>query len=328
MSKSHPSPGSLEPDAETDEPEVEVPASASSAVVPKDMSSDVVPRDPLDRYFAEVGKYPLLTREEELELATRVHESGDPEAAEKLVLSNLRLVIKIAMEYRRVWTNLPDLTPEGNVGLLKGVQRYDPTRGVKLSSYAAYWIRAYILKHLIDNIRLVRVGSSRAERKLFFQLNRARRELERDGLEPSAKLLAEKLGVKEPEVVDMEHRLSNSDLSIDAPSRRDEADSSSFGDFIPTDDQPVDEIVGDREVRETFLRHIEAFSEQLDEREKAIISQRLIADPDDAKTLQEIGEQFSLTRERVRQIEKKLVDKLREYLKDKLVDFDYWGPQA
>ena len=138
-------------------------------------SGSLVPQDSLSLYFAELGKYPLLTGEEERELAILVHDHEDPDAAEKLVLSNLRLVVKIAMEYRRVWANLLDLIQEGNVGLLQGVKRFDPYRGVKLSSYAAYWIRAYILKYLIDNIRMVRVGSSRAERKLFFQLNRARR---------------------------------------------------------------------------------------------------------------------------------------------------------
>ncbi|MCP4004767.1 MAG: sigma-70 family RNA polymerase sigma factor [bacterium] len=286
--------------------------------------SALVSRDPLDRYFAEVAKYPLLSREEEKALALRVQEDGDPDAAEKLVLSNLRLVIKIAMDYRRVWTNVLDLIQEGNVGLLQGVRRYDPTRGVKLSSYAAYWIRAYILKYLIDNIRLVRVGSSRAERKLFFQLNRAKRELEHQGLDPEPKLIAEKLGVKEPEVVDMQHRLAQGDLSIDAPARREESDSASFGDFIPTADHPTDEIVGEQEMRATFMRHIRAFSADLDEREGAIVRDRLIAE--EPRTLQDLGDEFGLTRERVRQIEKALIDRLREYLKDKLVDFDLWSP--
>jgi RNA polymerase sigma-32 factor len=285
----------------------------------------LVPSDPLDRYFWEISRYPLLTREEEHELALRVHDEGDPEAAQKLVLSNLRLVIKIAMEYRRVWTNLLDLIQEGNVGLLQAVKRFDPHRGVKLSSYAAYWIRAYLLKHLIDNIRMVRVGSSRAERKLFFQLNRVRRELMRDGLEPEPRLIAERIGVKEPEVVDMQRRLAQGDLSTDAPLHRDEPDSGSFGEQLAAANRPVDEIVGEKAMNETFHQHIETFRPTLDERERMILDQRILAD--EPLTLQDVGDHFGLTRERVRQIEKKMVDRLREHLKANLVDFDYWAPE-
>ena len=199
----------------SDEPLADGPGAEESRTEVRDVSgstgsgsTELVPQDAIGRYFAEVGKHSLLTGEEERELAILVHDHKDPEAAEKLVLSNLRLVVKIAMEYRRVWTNLLDLIQEGNVGLLQGVRRFDPSRGVKLSSYASYWIRAYILKYLIDNIRMVRVGSSRAERKVFFRLNKARRELERAGYEPEPRLLAEKIGVKQHELVDMEHRLS------------------------------------------------------------------------------------------------------------------------
>ena len=283
----------------------------------------LVPHDALSAYFAEVGKYPLLTPAEERALAVRVHEQDDPVAAQELVLANLRLVVKIAMEYRRVWTNLLDLIQEGNLGLLHGVKRFDPGRGVRLSTYAAYWIRAYVLKYLIDNIRLVRVGSSRAERKLFFQLNRARRELERAGFAPDPKLLAEKLEVKEEEVIDMERRLSQSDLSIDAPVRDD--DSASFGDFIRAESATAETIVGDERLRETFHKHIDKFSEGLGERESVILRDRILAS--ERQTLQQIGDRFGLTRERVRQLEKQIVDRLREHLRENLVDFDYWAPE-
>ena len=306
------------PAALAPEQRLPVPASRSSL--------DAVPRDTLARYFAEVGKYPLLSREEELELAQRVFRSNDPDAAQKLVLSNLRLVVKIALEYRRVWTNLLDLIQEGNVGLLQGVRRFDPTRGVKLSSYASYWIRAYILKYLIDNIRRVRVGSSRAERKLFFQLSRARRELLREGKEPEPKLIAAKLGVKEPEVRDLQHRLSQGDLSMDAPARRDDPGGGSFGEGIAGEDGRDSDPVADQDMRTTFRAHVERFATDLDARERAILRQRILAE--DPRTLQEIGDDFGLTRERVRQIEKQLVDNLREYLKENLVDFDYWAPEG
>jgi RNA polymerase sigma-32 factor len=295
-----------------------------SLPVPKEMGGDLVPRDPLSIYLSEAGRHPLLSREEERELALQVHENKDPEAAERLVLSNLRLVVKIAKDYRRVWTNLLDLIQEGNIGLLQAVRRFDPHRGVKLSSYASYWIRAYILKYLIDNIRLVRVGSSRAERKLFFQLNRARKELESAGFAVEPKLLAEHLDVEEQDVIDLEHRLSQSDVSLDAPARPD-SESSTLGEILPTEGDSVEQIVSQERARATFREYIDRFSVELDEREQRILRERILAE--EPRTLREIGDDFGLTRERVRQIEAKLVARLREYLKQNLVDFDYWAPE-
>jgi RNA polymerase sigma-32 factor len=233
--------------------------------VPAPGGGELVPQDPLSLYLTEAGRYPLLSRQEEKRLAVRVWEESDPEAAERLVLSNLRLVVKIAKDYRRVWTNLLDLIQEGNIGLLQAVRRFDPHRGVKLSSYASYWIRAYILKYLIDNIRMVRVGSSRAERKLFFQLSRARRELERSGFAPEPKLLAEHLDVDERDVIDLEQRLAQSDVSLDAPVRSD-SDSSSLGDLLPSAAKSAERVVGDEQAKATFHAYIDRFSEGLDAR--------------------------------------------------------------
>ena len=317
----------------SDEPPAEGPTAEESSTEVLDISgstgsdpTELVPQDTLGRYFAEVGKHSLLTGEEERELAILVHDHEDPEAAEKLVLSNLRLVVKIAMEYRRIWTSLLDLIQEGNVGLLQGVKRFDPYRGVKLSSYASYWIRAHILKYLIDNIRMVRVGSSRAERKLFFRLNKARRELERAGFEPQPRLLAEKIGVKEHEVVDMQHRLASGDLSLDAPTRRDEENSAAMGDFIPSEAQATDELVADADMRKVFHAQVDRFEEGLEERESRILRERILAE--DPKTLQELGDEFELTRERVRQIEKKIVNRLSDYLHENLPDFELWAPDS
>ncbi len=281
----------------------------------------LLPDDPIGRYLADVRRYALLSREEEHALAVRATE-GDREAAEKLVLANLRLVVKIALGYRRAWTNLLDLIQEGNVGLVQAVRRYDPYRGVKFSSYAAYWIRAYVLKYLIDHIRMVRVGTSRAERKLFFRLNRTKRELESAGFRPEPKLLAERLDVDEDEIVDFERRMNESDLSLDAPTSTDT--DSSLGDFLASEAESVETEVGRGELRDTLLHHVEKFAEGIDERELKILHERILAE--DPKTLQEIGEAFGLTRERVRQIEKRLVQKLREYLKENMVDFDYYAP--
>ncbi len=189
---------------------------------PEPKHRDIERSDALSRYFSQLREHAPISREEEHELAVRWVEQGDAQAARRLVLANLRLVVKIAMEYRRTWTNVLDLIQEGNVGLLQAVQRFDPYQGVKLSSYAAYWIRAYVLKYLLDNIRLVRLGTTRAQRKLFFRLNKEKRELERLGIEVEPRLIAERLDVTEDDVIDMEQRLGHSDLSFDAPVREEE----------------------------------------------------------------------------------------------------------
>ena len=280
------------------------------------------PVDALTLYMSELRNYAPISREEEHLLATRWVEQGDQEAGRQLVVANLRLVVKIAMEYRRAWTNVLDLIQEGNLGLLQAVQRFDPTRGTKLSSYAAYWIRAYILKYLIDNIRLVRIGTSRAQRKLFFRLNKEKRELESQGYEVGPKLLAERLDVSEEDVIDMEQRLSESELSLDAPVQE-ERDSASFGDFIRSEGESVEEQVASSELRRVFMDHVQEFADQLDDRERQIVERRILADEPD--TLQELGEEFGISRERVRQLEARLVVKLRSYLKDAVVDFEYYA---
>jgi RNA polymerase sigma-32 factor len=280
------------------------------------------PVDALTLYMAGLRDYAPISREEEHSLATRWVEQGDEEAGRQLVLANLRLVVKIAMEYRRTWTNVLDLIQEGNLGLLQAVQRFDPYRGTKLSSYAAYWIRAYILKYLIDNIRLVRIGTSRAQRKLFFRLNKEKRELERQGFEVGPKLLAERLDVSEQDVVDMEQRLSESELSLDAPVQQ-ERDSASFGEFIAAGGESVEEHVASSELRRVFMERVQEFANKLDDRERQIVDRRILAD--EPETLQELGDEFGVSRERVRQLEARLVEKLRSHLKDTVVDFEYYA---
>jgi RNA polymerase sigma-32 factor len=280
--------------------------------------------DSLGRYMAELRRHAPISREEEHALAVRWREQGDLEAARRLVLSNLRLVVKIAMEYRRSWTHLLDLIQEGNLGLLQAVQRFDPEQGVKLASYAAYWIRAYILKHLIDNIRIVRLGSSRAERKLFFRLNREKRELERQGFEVEPRLLAERLDVSEQDVLQMEQRLAESDLSFDAPLGTGESESS-VGDRVASPARSAEEEFGDEELRSVFLGKVKEFAGALDERDRRIVDARILAE--EPRTLQELGEEFGVTRERVRQLEARLVGRLRDYLKQNVVDFEYYAPE-
>jgi RNA polymerase sigma-32 factor len=288
---------------------------------PTDRELERVPA--LTRYFAELRKHPPISREEEHALALRWKQQGDVEAARRLVLSNLRLVVKIAMQYRRAWANTLDLIQEGNLGLLQAVQRFDPWAGTKLASYAAYWIRAYILKYLMDNIRMVKLGGTRAERKLFFRLNREKRELERQGFRPEPRLIAERLDVPESEVVAMEQRLSGGEVSFDAPVG-DEEGSASYGDFLSAPGASAEAQVADADLRETFLSHVRAFAETLRPRERRILEARVLAD--EPLTLQQLGDEMGVTRERIRQLEKELVNDLREYLKQNVVDFEYYAP--
>ncbi len=276
----------------------------------------------LSAYMSQLQHYAPISREEEHELAVRWTEEGDVEAAKQLVVSNLRLVVKIAMEYRRAWTNTLDLIQEGNVGLMEAVQRFDPYQGVKISSYAVYWIRAYILKYILDNMRSVRLGTTRASRKLFFRLNKEKRELERLGYEAEPRLLAERLDVSEADVVDMEARLSRPDLSFDAPIRSDEGDGMTFGDRMAAPGISSEAAFGAQELREVFMGKIEEFSESLGERDMKILQERILAD--EPRTLAELGEEFDVSRERVRQLEVKLVKRLRSYMKENLVDFDFY----
>jgi RNA polymerase sigma-32 factor len=278
--------------------------------------------DALSHYMAELAHHAPISREQENELAVRWREHGDVEAARTLVLSNLRLVVKIAMEYRRAWTNLLDLIQEGNLGLMQAVHRFDPYQGVKLSSYGAYWIRAYILKYILDNIRLVRLGKTRAERKLFFRLNKEKRALERAGFSPEPRLLAERLDVSEEDVRSMERRLAEGELSLNAPMQRDD-DSSEFGDFVAGHETSAEEAVGDEELRRVFFDRVREFAATADPREQRIVEERILAQ--EPRTLQELGDEFGVSRERVRQIEASLIRRLRAYLKEHLVDFEFYA---
>ena len=301
----------------------DVPIPATSLPIPaRGADRSIGPVDALTAYMAELRKHPPISREEEHELAVRWVEEGDVEAARRLVLANLRLVVKIAMEYRRAWTNVLDLIQDGNVGLLEAVQRYDPYQGVKLSTYAVYWIRAYILQYILDNFRIVRLGTTRAQRKLFWRLNREKRELERQGFEAEPRLIAERLDVSEAEVEDMEMRLRESDLSMNAPARRDEP-GAEFGDFMRSGGASAEESVGDSELRRVFMEKVKTFAETLDERDRKLVEERVLAD--EPRTLADLGDELGVSRERVRQLEARIVQRLREYLKENLVDFEYYS---
>jgi RNA polymerase sigma-32 factor len=221
--------------------------------------------------------------------------------------------------------NVLDLIQDGNVGLMEAVQRFDPYRGVKLTSYAVYWIRAYILKHILDNYRLVRIGRSRAERKLFYRLNKEKRALEAQGFEVEPKLLAERLEVSEDDVIQMEQRMSEGEQSLNAPAYRNDG-KAEVGDFIPGGGRSSEEKVADAELQRVFREHLEQFTADLAERDHRILESRVLSES--PKTLQELGEEFGVSRERVRQLEARLVDRLREFMKENMVDFEYYAAPA
>ncbi len=304
----------------------EAPGASGSAIVPagepkalsRRPSDRLARRDPLQLYMDAVNRYPLLSPEEEHELAVRYREHGDLEAARRLVLSNLRLVVKIAYDYRRAYKNLLDLVQEGNIGLMQAVKKYDPYRGVKLSSYAAWWIRAYILRYILNNWRLVKVGTTQAQRKLFFNLQKEKARLQAMGIEPTPERIAERLDVSPEEVASMDRRLGASEVSLDAPVGSPEGRPVTRAELLPSPGESIDEIVADMEVDERVQREIRAFGETLEGKEKVIFEQRLLAQ--EPRTLADLGKEFGVSRERVRQLEKRLVRKLREHLRERLGD--------
>lgn len=272
----------------------------------------------LQKYFKEIRQYPLLTKEEELELATDFHESQNPDLAFRLTTANLRLVVKIAMEYQSAVANLLDLIQEGNVGLMQAVKKFDPYKGIRLSSYAQWWIRAYILKYLVNNARLVKIGTTQAQRKLFFNLRKEKDRLEALGFKPEPALLAKNLDVREEEVKEMEQRLARSDLSLDMPLGDDQK--STVGDLMASEGADAEEQVIDSEFKNRLRAHMAEFAKTLKEREKILWEKRLTAE--DQLTLQEIGNIFGVTRERARQIEKEMIKRFRDYLQKQLPDLD------
>ena len=281
-------------------------------------ASSLTRRDPLGVYMRDVQRYTLLSKEEEHDLAVRFFEEDDLEAAKRLVTSNLRLVVKIAYDYRQAYKNILDLVQEGNIGLMQAVRKYDPYKGVKLSSYAAWWIRAYMLRYILNNHRLVKVGTTQAQRKLFFNLQKEKARLSAMGIEPTAEIIAERLNVPERDVVSMDMRLAAGDASLDAPVGTAEGRSVARVELLPSEDVRVDDTLADAEVGDQFSEKIHEFGKSLEDKEKKIFEDRLVAE--DPKTLQTLGDGFGVSRERVRQIEKRLLKKLKAFLQKELAE--------
>jgi RNA polymerase sigma-32 factor len=274
--------------------------------------------DPLQAYLREVQRHPLLTPDEEKSLTTHYEKTQDVRTAARLVTANLRLVVKLAYEYRRAYKNIMDLIQEGNIGLMQAVKRYDPYRGVKLSSYAAWWIRAYILRYILNNWRLVKLGTTQAQRKLFFNLNKEKAKLSAMGIEPTPGEIARRLSVDEKEVVDMDRRLSSGESSLDAPVGDSEGRSVSRIELLPSATTGPDASLEAREMGEIVHDRLNKFRDTLKGKDVIIFDKRMVAE--EPLTLQELGDEFGISRERVRQLEARLTTKLRAYLKEELGD--------
>ena len=304
----------IEPQEEV--PEVEVLEEVDSDQGEESSDKALVPFDSLQRYLSEIRRYPLLSREEEHQLAVEYKEFGNIKAAYKLLTSNLRLVVMIAREYERAFKNLLDLIQEGNVGLMEGLKKYDPYRGVRFPSYAVWWIRAYIIRYVMNNWRMVKIGTTQAQRRLFFNLQKEKEKLEAEGYAPGPKLLAQRLEVKEGEIVEMEQRLSHRDLSTDAPIGEDQ--DLTLLNFLADDKGTPEDHLAEAEYRQLLKEKVADFARGLKDKELFIFHKRLLTDH--PLTLREIGEEFRISRERVRQIEERLKKKLKTYLTEEFKD--------
>jgi len=274
--------------------------------------------DPLQAYMREVQQHSLLSPDEEHDLAVKYEKTGDVAAAAKLVTANLRLVVKLAYEYRRAYRNMMDLIQEGNIGLMQAVKRYDPYRGVKLSSYAAWWIRAYMLRYILNNHRMVKIGTTQAQRKLFFNLAKEKARLTAMGIEPTHDEIAKSLNVEEKDVVEMDRRLARGDASLDTPVAEADGRSTARIDLLPSASVGPEGATETAELSLLVREKLEEFRETLVGKDITIFDKRLVAE--DPVTLQQLGDEFGVSRERVRQLEARLRNRVGAFLREALGD--------
>lgn len=275
--------------------------------------------DPLQIYLQEIKKFRALEPDEEFSLARRYRDEKEDAAAFTLITSNLRLVVKIAMDFQRRWMkNVLDLIQEGNVGLMKAVQKFDPDKGIKFSYYASFWIKAYILKFIMDNWRMVKIGTTQAQRKLFYNLGKERQRLQAQGYDPDTSTLSRNLHVSESDIIEMGQRLGQHDMSLDM-----QVGSSDSGftpmDFIPALEPGIEAQMASDEIHGLLHDNIAAIRDELNEKELDILEERLLADS--PVTLREIGDKYGITRERVRQIEARMLQKIKERMSTTIQDF-------
>ncbi len=292
---------------------------ASGTPVPKSRALTVT--DPLQRYLQEVRAFPMLTLEEERELSERYHEFGDLDAAKRLTAAHLRLVVKIAMQYRNAFHNVMDLIQEGNIGLLQAVRHFDPDKGARLGHYATWWIRSYILKYILDNFRLIRLGTTKAQRKLFFNLMQEKERIEAMGFVATPMELSKRLNVPEAQVVDMERRLTQPEYALQAPvGRGQEPAAAILQDFLPIDEVPVDQQLASTQTQDMLKAKFAEFAASLNDRDRRIFQERMLAEL--PRTLQEIADEYGISKERVRQLEARLTERLKAYFKESGVEVE------
>lgn len=287
-------------------------------LMPATESTSIVPVTALQQYLAEIRRYPYLTKEEEQLLFQQYQLEGNRDAAVKLILANLRVSVAIASEYLHTGADHMDLIQEGNVGLLQAIKKFDPSKNVRFYAYAAWWARAYILRYLLNNYRLVKVGTTQDQRKLFYNLKKEKAKLEREGFVPDAKLLADRLNVRERDVIEMDQRLGSWELSLDQPIG--EEQDGTLMDILPTHEIPADEKLADTQLKHLFRQKLAEFITGLDEREEDILRNRILSET--PLTLEDMGAKYGITKERTRQLEARIIKRLRDYIKKEVKDFD------
>lgn len=320
----------VEPDIEIESPDLASdllsPAGFGGEVIdlsppeePEASSKSLVPGTALNRYLIEIRRYPFLTKEEEQSLFHEYQVHGCREAAVKLILANLRVSVAIAREYRHTGADQMDLIQEGNVGLMLAIKKFDVTRNVRFYAYAAWWVRAYILRYLLNSHRLVKIGTTQEQRKLFYNLKKEKAKLEREGFTPDTKLLADRLQVRERDVLEMDQRLGAWELSLDQSIGQEDGQGT-FLDLLPSQAPQADETLADDQLRLLFRRKLGEFAKTLNEREEDILRNRMLSES--PLTLEELGHKYSITKERARQLEARIIKKLRDFMKSEVQDFE------
>lgn len=264
--------------------------------------------DTYDHYLAQISRFDLLSRDEEYELAVRYRRRGDLEAAHRLICANLRFVVKIANEYRAYGMKALDLIQEGNIGLMMAVKKFDPERGIRLITYAVWWIRAYIQSFIIRSWSLVKIGTTQAQKRLFFKLGQAREAIRRlTGGKDDLEEVARQLSVRDTEVEEMALRMGARDASLDV--ELNEGDDYSLLDSLADDRASQEDLLLQREEQSLLSAHVRQALGRLNERERRIVHDRILSEA--PRTLQELAEEYGISRERVRQLEKNALQKLK-----------------
>jgi RNA polymerase sigma-32 factor len=272
-------------------------------------------KNSLETYLAQINRFPLLTKDEEFQLAVKYRKYDDIEAAHKLITSNLRFVVKVAFEYKAYGVKIQDLVQEGNIGLMMAVKKFNPYKGYRFISYAIWWIRAYMQNFIIKTWSLVKIGTTQAQKKIFYKIGKVRKALESDGENDKRyERLARDLDVAKEDIIEMEQRMSSRDLSLDTPF--DEGQELTHLDLLKEESPDQEEAIGQEEEKKIREREVQNALKRLNEKEVYVIKSRIMAE--EPLTLQQIGDHLKLSRERVRQIESEALKKLKKEFGDRM----------